>query len=79
MNQVTLFARAGALALSELVASLPDDVQQHLADAVAGGARLAIGMAMDGQGGSLVYLDLIDAADTAHRITHIPAAKLNRH
>lgn len=73
MKTVTEFARAGTGAIDELIATLPDDVQARLADAVAGGARLAIGMSMDGRVGSFVYLDLVDVEGTAHRTLTVTA------
>lgn len=79
MRVVTDFARSGGRAAGELIGTLPDDVQARLADAVARGARLAIGVTIGAGGDSLVFLDLIDAAGTAHRVAALPATVSERH
>jgi len=63
MRRVQAFALAAAGALEELVARLPDDVQRRLAEAVAGGAHLAVGLE-----GASVFLEVVDSRGERHRV-----------
>lgn len=73
-QHVTKFARAATPAVRELVAQLPDDAKTRLAEMVARGGRLALGIV-----GDEVSLDLVDDADQVHRIVSVNPEIANRH
>jgi len=68
VKAVQRFALAAGDALEELVQHLPEDVQHRLAEAVQGGARLALGIS-----GGAVFLELVDGSGERHRIATVEA------
>lgn len=79
VEAVKKFARAGAVAIGELIDRLPDDVKHRTAVAVAAGAVLSLGTQVDRNGGSEVFLDLVDVAGTSHRILTVTAVGKMQH
>lgn len=79
LPRVTDFARAAAPAFEEMIAMMPQEDRERCVSAVSAGARLALGLEMDGQGGSVVVLTLIDREGLPHRMATVRAQIPERH